>query len=42
MREAIEEAEYEQVEGEVARTTARLRALVNHIEAMNALLEAPR
>lgn len=42
VREAIEEAEYEQVEGEVARTTARLRALVDHIEGMNALLEAPR
>jgi N-acetylated-alpha-linked acidic dipeptidase len=42
VREAIEEAQYEQVEGEVARTTARLRALVDHIEGMNALLEAPR
>ena len=42
VREAIEEEEYEQVAQEVARTTARLEALTAHIEAMNALLDAPR
>lgn len=42
VREAIEEEEYEQVAQEVARTAARLEALTAHIEAMNALLEAPR
>ncbi|MFZ8931781.1 MAG: M28 family peptidase [Gammaproteobacteria bacterium] len=42
VREAIEEEEYEQVAQEVARTAARLEALTAHIEAINALLEAPR
>ncbi len=39
VREAIEEEEFDQVAGEVARTAGRIQALADHIEAINALLE---
>jgi N-acetylated-alpha-linked acidic dipeptidase len=39
VREAIEEEEFDQVAGEVARTAGRIQALADHINAINAVLE---